>query len=201
MALISPAQISPGSTIDSSDVNNPINTIANEFNGNIDDNNIKTGAAINPAKLAQNGTLALKPIIAYKFRGYQNTAGNLGASPGLILYDTENFDTTSNFDTVTNKGRFTAPVTGVYFFSASFRHTVSNGNLIGANLYKNGGLAVIGNTLINNSGGAFTFTAVVSDLMSLTAGDYVEVYGSGTIGGAIATGTTATYFSGFLVSV
>jgi hypothetical protein len=33
-------------------INSPINTIADEFNGNIDNDNIKTGAAIDGAKLA-----------------------------------------------------------------------------------------------------------------------------------------------------
>lgn len=54
MGLISPTQVSDGTTADASDVNNPINTIANEFNGNIDNSNIKTAAAISGSKLADN---------------------------------------------------------------------------------------------------------------------------------------------------
>jgi len=38
--------------MDASDVNTPINTIANEFNGNIDNANIKASAAIDASKLA-----------------------------------------------------------------------------------------------------------------------------------------------------
>lgn len=60
MAIISPAQISDGTTIDAADVNNPINTIANEFNGNIDNNNIKTAAAIDGSKIADNSISASK---------------------------------------------------------------------------------------------------------------------------------------------
>ncbi len=52
MGTVSPQQVSDGSTIDASDVNTPINTIANEFNGNIDNTNIKTAAAIAGSKLA-----------------------------------------------------------------------------------------------------------------------------------------------------
>ena len=52
MGLISPQQVSDGTTADSSDINTPINTIANEFNGNIDNANIKTAAAIDGSKLA-----------------------------------------------------------------------------------------------------------------------------------------------------
>lgn len=54
MGSVSPAQVSDGTTIDASDVNNPINTIANEFNGNIDNTNIKAAAAIAGSKLADN---------------------------------------------------------------------------------------------------------------------------------------------------
>jgi hypothetical protein len=49
-----------GTTIEAADVNNPFNTLLNEFNGNIDDNNIKTGANINAAKLLAN---SLPPTI------------------------------------------------------------------------------------------------------------------------------------------
>lgn len=52
MGLISPQQVSDGSTADASDINTPINTIANEFNGNIDNANIKSAAAIDASKLA-----------------------------------------------------------------------------------------------------------------------------------------------------
>lgn len=51
MATVSTTLPSDGQTIDASDVNTPINAILSEFNGNIDDNNIKTGANINGAKL------------------------------------------------------------------------------------------------------------------------------------------------------
>ena len=43
-----------GSTADVADVNTPFNTIANEINGNLDNANIKTAAAIAGSKLADN---------------------------------------------------------------------------------------------------------------------------------------------------
>lgn len=51
MGTVSVTLPSDGSTIDASDVNSPINTIVAEFNGNIDDDNIKTAANINGSKL------------------------------------------------------------------------------------------------------------------------------------------------------
>ena len=46
MGTVSTSLPSDGQTIDASDVNTPINAILSEFNGNIDDNNIKSGANI-----------------------------------------------------------------------------------------------------------------------------------------------------------
>lgn len=51
MGLINYSNISDGTTIDASDVNNPFNTIYNEFNGNIEGSNIKN-ATITQEKLA-----------------------------------------------------------------------------------------------------------------------------------------------------
>lgn len=50
MGTINPATVSDGETIDASDLNNPINTIANEINGNLDADNITDGSITN-AKL------------------------------------------------------------------------------------------------------------------------------------------------------
>lgn len=53
MALISPAQAADNVTsVNAASINTPINTIANDYNGNITDANIATGAAIGAQKLA-----------------------------------------------------------------------------------------------------------------------------------------------------
>jgi hypothetical protein len=49
MGLISVSNIPDGTTIDSRDVNDPINTIVNEFNGNIDSPNMSSNFATNMA--------------------------------------------------------------------------------------------------------------------------------------------------------
>lgn len=52
MGTISVSLPTDGTTADVADVNTPINTIVNEFNGNIDNANIKSAAAIAGSKLA-----------------------------------------------------------------------------------------------------------------------------------------------------
>lgn len=51
MGTVSTSLPADGQTIDASDVNTPINAILAEFNGNIDNDNIKTAANINGSKL------------------------------------------------------------------------------------------------------------------------------------------------------
>jgi len=52
MGLISLTLPNDGETIDAADVNSPLNTIATAINGNLDNANIKTGAAIDGSKIA-----------------------------------------------------------------------------------------------------------------------------------------------------
>lgn len=133
----------------------------------------------------------------YKFSAYRNAAFTTG-TPSVIEFDTELFDTNSNFDTVTNKGRYTVPVTGFYWFSAGATINPPSGNGSIIYLYKNGGIALQGSGSISFAG-PFNNTQVVSGLLQLTAGDYVEVYYYGS-GNALGIGSAQNYFHGFLVS-
>jgi hypothetical protein len=60
MGTVSFTPVSDGTTGDAADVNTPLTTIYNEFNGNIDNNNIKTTAAIDGSKLANSSVSASK---------------------------------------------------------------------------------------------------------------------------------------------
>jgi len=53
MTLISPdlSGISDGQTIDATDVSNPFNTIINDYNGNITNDNISSSAGLDPLKM------------------------------------------------------------------------------------------------------------------------------------------------------
>lgn len=136
----------------------------------------------------------------YKFSVYRNTAWTASTPTAPLLFDTKVFDTGNNVDVVTNKGRFTAPIAGFYWFSAAFSVSstiAGNGAQIALN--KNGSAAFLGNSGTTSTG-SFTNIFTVSGIMQLAASDYVEVsaYGSGMTGG---TGATITYFMGYLVSV
>jgi hypothetical protein len=79
MALINVSLPSDGTTADVSDYNTPVNTIVNEFNGSIDNANIKTGAAIATSKLASdegivNGMVADSAITPEKLLASTGTS-------------------------------------------------------------------------------------------------------------------------------
>lgn len=60
MGTVSTTLPSDGQTIDAADVNTPINAILSEFNGNIDNDNIKSAAAISGSKLADSTVTSSK---------------------------------------------------------------------------------------------------------------------------------------------
>jgi hypothetical protein len=138
----------------------------------------------------------------YKFRVYRSAAQNTGNNAAtVVLCDTKTYDTGSNVDVTTNKGRFTAPIAGFYQFNGCTGISAASGTtVIYAALYKNGSLYSQG-SLYGSTAGTSSVAANVSDIISLAANDYVElwVFCNGTA--AMVSGTsTNNYFSGSLVS-
>lgn len=133
----------------------------------------------------------------YKFSVYRNAA--LTQTSGVIPFDTKNYDTGSNVDVVTNKGRFTAPVAGFYRFTARASATTSTNYLY--ILLRIDGVNILEGTRgatenINNVTGS-----MVSAEFQLNANDYVEIYGSVYTSTTYETGSTKLYFMGSLLSL
>lgn len=135
----------------------------------------------------------------YKFRVYLNQVQNhVNGTFTKVNLNTEEFDTNNNYDPVTNY-RYTAPVSGYYYFSAAARTDAGTANIFSiAALYVNGVVRVQGAQYTSASGFG---RSVVSDLMPLKAGDYVELFFRVDTGAnSISVGSLDTYLSGFLVS-
>lgn len=156
----------------------------------VQNSNIQTG--INSNKL-QN------PV---KFSVYRNAA--LTVANGVAIgYDTKLYDTGSNVDIVTNKGRFTAPAAGFYHFDATISVSPdSSSHFWAATFYKNGLPITRGQQL--SPGNTNVQSVTSSDTLQLANGDYVEVYleanASSTTVITVGGPAYLTHFSGFLVS-
>jgi len=66
MGTINITDISDGTTADADDVNSRLDIIADEFNGNIDNDNIKSAAAIDGSKLADDSVSGSKLSLAWQ---------------------------------------------------------------------------------------------------------------------------------------
>jgi hypothetical protein len=121
----------------------------------------------------------------------QLTDGTL-AGTGDIDYNSVLYDNTTSYDT--NTGRFTAPITGHYFFSA---HGVSTNDTTVYDLAVNDTRQQINSRVDAPSSGYVQCN--ISAMLKLTAGQYVTVYQ--VEGSTFGESSTENYnlFSGFFV--
>jgi hypothetical protein len=120
-----------------------------------------------------------------------------------LTFDTENFDTNTFHDNSTNNTRLTIP-TGKGGYYSIGGNIVFAGNATGiraVGIYKNGSAFVYVSGI--PGGVASDIRANFAYVMSLTAGDYVEVYALQTSGGAlnIMSSQSDTTFSAYLIGV
>lgn len=136
----------------------------------------------------------------YKFLVYRNSARNSGAGTFVAIeHDTKIFDTSNSVDVVTNKGRFTAPVSGFYQFNAVAALNAGSGDSLVC-LYKNGTRYIDGNRFLS-SGPINQYQ--LSTIIQLVATDYIETYVYSGASVSMTVGSSpsiSTQFSGFLVS-
>jgi hypothetical protein len=128
------------------------------------------------------------------FSAYQSSAQTLSSATWTkLLFQTEEFDTNSNFDSTTNY-RFTPTVGGYYQVSGglSLSATIASVNV---QIYKNGSAFKVIFAVNTNSVSGFG-----SSLVYLNGStDYIELYGYISIGQAMAAASNATYFQASMV--
>ncbi len=140
---------------------------------------IRTDQLLNPFKFN-----------VYRAAAYTTVSNALTKMP----VDTKDYDTSTNFDVVTNF-RFTVPFTGFYRFSGRYS-TATTRALI--TLYKNGAEVRRGQDTSVASG---NIGAQVNADISLVAGDYIELWYLTAAAVTLDVGLPQAYFSGHLISI
>ena len=112
------------------------------------------------------------------FRVFRSTDQSVGnGSYTKIQYNSENYDTDSAFDSSSNY-RFTAPSAGKYYFLAQLQYTsTSDGGQLRGQFYVNGSAFHSSLRMHHTSPNTSDNFMVMADVLSLSASDYVEVYG------------------------
>lgn len=104
------------------------------------------------------------------FHVYRN-AGNVGAT-ATIVFNVAELNQGNHFDTST--GLFTAPVAGIYYFSAFGMKTNNSGGNFGIRFIKNG-TAVTGTWMFQNGGANIHMANHISGAYDLAANDTMGV--------------------------
>jgi hypothetical protein len=140
-----------------------------------------------------SGTVALV-VNAPAFSAYQSTLQSITGAYVKILFQTEEFDTNSNYDTTTS--RFTPTVAGYYQVSGGFQVlSVSTTALI--MVYKNGAAYKYGfYPSVTSSSPLLAMSCLVYCNGST---DYVEIWGSSTVTGNSNPLATNTYFQAAMI--
>lgn len=132
------------------------------------------------------------------FGAYQASANYTGGSGyGKMIADGTRWNEGNHYSTANS--RFTAPIAGVYHFSAHVNcYSIADDHLFGLQLYVNNSTHTFGNRLWSR--GANDMVVSMSHTIKLDAADYVEVYWySNDASHGFSSGATWNTFSGFLV--
>jgi len=139
-------------------------------------------------------TMPLQPC----FCAYR-TSTQTGTSPFTVLFDTVPVNVGSGYNSST--GRFTAPVTGNYYFSVQNLGIVTSWSSFDVFSYKNGGStpSILSSRPTSTSGAdnASALSTAVA-ICNLTAGDYIEIKAANTTS-IYSDGNAWLKFMGFLI--
>ncbi|MFI8535324.1 hypothetical protein ACIGMX_34405 [Streptomyces aquilus] len=165
-------------------------TIATESPGNF-----QTGALWNASvKAMGDWLLGAGTTGVPRFKGYATTAQSLASSTTdtAITLDTEEYDSDNGHSTTTNTSRYTVQVAGTYYIAATlgFAANGSGNRKVGINI---NGASARGGVVQAPGISTNSFVACVSTEQTLAVGDYVELVGWQTSGGALNTAVSVGF--------
>lgn len=161
---------------------------------------ISTSAgAVDTGKVAKLDSAGKIDITFHKLHGVraiQNAGTGLSSSHTTLEFQTEQFDTNTYHDNVTNNSRITFPVTGTYLVTVSIKSTTSD---VAVDAY----IRLNGTTEIAHATGdanmANPLGVCMTTIRQFSATDYIEVI-AGTGSGSSTSGDEATNFCAILIA-
>jgi hypothetical protein len=138
------------------------------------DSNIATQKATKTYVDSQTGN-------KYCVRVHHSTTSSLTSTPAALAFDTEDFDTDTMHDTVTNNSRITFTHAGKYHVSGNLITTTNQAGTIGVYILLNGSTIISVSECTNGNiqiGSAYYGSVVCSTIYSFSAGDYIELWGT-----------------------
>jgi len=157
---------------------------------------VPSGATFNVAGTLQSGgaTVSNAPM----FRVFRSTDQSVANSTYTkIQYNSESYDTDAAFDSSTNY-RFTAPSAGKYYFLSQLQYTATtDGGQLRAQFYVNGSAFHSSLRMQHTSPNTSDNFMVMADVLSLSASDYVEVFGYQSESGSRNFESYKNYFLGY----
>jgi len=169
--------------------------MANVADGLVDTNSLAT-EAVETAKIKDAAVTPAKWTNPYKFYAYRSAAHNSSGTAAKVPYESELYDSNSNFSTANND--YTAPVAGFYDFHATAGNTAAASTPMQIILYKNGSAILYGQII---QPGAAGNNLTLSGSLQLAANDVIDVRFVGGAGSVMYTGATTCYFQGHLFTI
>ena len=157
-------------------------------------------SAVTTLKVADGNVTSEKLASTISFSVYRGTTQAVTSGYDLVEFDTEEYDTGSDYNTTTWK--FVAPVAGVYHFDARVSWTAMGAQDYMAVLYKNGTIVKRGQFMDSSTDGGGDSSSSVSVDLKLAANDEIQVYSYlGTTSRSVQANSVLAYFNGHFVGV
>lgn len=124
---------------------------------------------------------------------YQTATTNFATSGtyALVAFDTELYDTDTMHDNTTNPSRIIAQTAGKYLYSGQITFATNATGVRQLSIRKNSGGVIGGGTQVGSMtlpavSGSATTVLFEPFMIPMSVGDYIEIFGNQTSGGALA---------------
>ena len=135
------------------------------------------------------------------FFGYQNTAQSFAnVTTAAVTLDATAYDTYGGHSNTVNPSRYVCQYAGIYHVLAQISWPINTTGYRVVEIYKNGTIVTPGTQLPAAGSGNWTVSST-GLYVPLAVGDYIEMYGQQSSGGALSPNTGAAPYHTFMQAI